>query len=120
MCIGEEASRVCLDLSDPESSSVVGAVRHDACRERADQTSDGTSELVVADRVGEGDPYRTGATTGTLVDVCSGDGGGLEDTGDVDESDVLGLVRDRSNGERRVGVGRGRTKQMVFSAELRP
>lgn len=92
MCVGEEASRIRLDLSDLESSSSVDTIHLDACREGADQTSDGTFQFLVASRVGEGEPRGTGGTAGGLVDVCCGDGRGLEHTGDVDEGDVLGYV----------------------------
>lgn len=89
MCICEEASRVCLDLRDLEPGSGINAIHHDARLEGADQASDGPSQLVVAGWVGEDDPWRTRRATGSLVDVCCGEGGGLQGTGDVDEGDVL-------------------------------
>lgn len=89
MCIREEASRVCLDLRDLEPGSGIDAVHHDARLEGADQASDGPFQLVVAGRVGEDDPWRTGRAAGGLVDVCCGEGRGLEGTSDVDEGDVL-------------------------------
>jgi len=74
--VGEEASRVLLDLADVEAIGSVLAVSQQTCLERTGLAADSASNTIAnINGVGEGDSRRTRSSLCGLVDV-GGSGGG--------------------------------------------
>jgi hypothetical protein len=70
MDISEEAGRVSLNLLDLEASASVNPTGIHSGNEGTCQTSDAVSNLVVTNRVWEGDTWWTSLALYSLVNVC--------------------------------------------------